>query len=190
MLRTNAQAGAEFVGPYAARTTNVCSKAYAGFSCETPLARCGLLNTGPRRLHFARLSFTQSRVPPADEATSRENGAGLQRFAHIAARNLYCRGCCEYKLRRALSMIARERLLRNPLHPRGNRKVHAVGVRKPSRTLFAKKILVCIRVHRNIRTYNRMYLSAARDLPLAYSKSTRPKILIARLPFATNFDKH
>ena len=35
MLRTHAQAGAESVAAYAARTTNVCLITYAGFSTET-----------------------------------------------------------------------------------------------------------------------------------------------------------
>ena len=38
MLRTHAQAGTESVAAYAARTMNVCSKAYAGFSTETQLS--------------------------------------------------------------------------------------------------------------------------------------------------------
>ena len=38
MLRTHAQAGAESVDAYAARTTHVCSKAYVGFSTETQLS--------------------------------------------------------------------------------------------------------------------------------------------------------
>ena len=38
MLRNHTQAGAESVAAYAARTTNVCSKAYAGFSTETQLS--------------------------------------------------------------------------------------------------------------------------------------------------------
>lgn len=38
MLRTHAQAGFESVAAYAVRTTDVCSKAYAGFSTETQLS--------------------------------------------------------------------------------------------------------------------------------------------------------
>ena len=38
MLRTQAQAGAESVAAYSARTTDVCSKAYASFSIETQLS--------------------------------------------------------------------------------------------------------------------------------------------------------
>lgn len=38
MLRTHAQVGAESVDAYAARTTNVCSKAYANFSTKTKLS--------------------------------------------------------------------------------------------------------------------------------------------------------
>ena len=38
MLRTHAQAGAESVAAYAARTTDVCSKAYPNFSTDTQLS--------------------------------------------------------------------------------------------------------------------------------------------------------
>ena len=38
MLRSHAKAGAESIAAYAARTTEVCSKAYAGFSTETQLS--------------------------------------------------------------------------------------------------------------------------------------------------------
>ena len=38
MLRTHTQAGAEFVAAYAARTTDVCSKAYSHFSTDTQLS--------------------------------------------------------------------------------------------------------------------------------------------------------
>ena len=38
MLRTHSQAGFESVAAYAARTTDVCSKAYTGFSTETQLS--------------------------------------------------------------------------------------------------------------------------------------------------------
>ena len=38
MLRTHTQAGAESVAAYAARTTNVCSKAYPNFLTDTQLS--------------------------------------------------------------------------------------------------------------------------------------------------------
>ena len=38
MLRSHFQAGAESIAAYAARTTDVCSKAYAGFSTDSQLS--------------------------------------------------------------------------------------------------------------------------------------------------------
>ena len=45
-LRTHAQSGAESIAAYAARTTDMCSKAYPAFATETAFARCGPLHRG------------------------------------------------------------------------------------------------------------------------------------------------
>ena len=42
-LCTHAQSGADIIAAYAARTTDVCSKAYPAFATETTFARCGPL---------------------------------------------------------------------------------------------------------------------------------------------------
>ena len=45
-LRTHAQSGDETIAAYAARTTDVCLKAYRAFATETAFARCGPLYRG------------------------------------------------------------------------------------------------------------------------------------------------
>ena len=54
-LHTNAQSGAESIAAYAARTTDICSKAYPAFATETTFACCGSLHHGLGRHDDARL---------------------------------------------------------------------------------------------------------------------------------------
>ena len=54
-LRTHAQSGAESIAVYAARTTDICSKAYPAFAAETAFARCKSLHHRLGRRYDARL---------------------------------------------------------------------------------------------------------------------------------------
>ena len=89
MLRTHLQAGFKSVTAYAARTTNVCSKAYTGFSTETQLSLAVD--------HFiASLADSTSRdfaprpcVPPAGLARDCSDGTNVWSLAHLAARTRY-----------------------------------------------------------------------------------------------------
>ena len=79
-------------------------------------------------------------------------------------------------------MIARARPLRDPLRPRGNRRVHAMGVRRQARIFPARKILVRTRVHRDHRTRNKNFFLQPRASRLCrFRNQQRAKILFARL---------
>ena len=54
-LRTHAQSGAETIAAYAARITDVCSKAYPAFAIVTTLPRGRSLHCGSRGFDYARL---------------------------------------------------------------------------------------------------------------------------------------
>ena len=94
-LRTHAQAGAETIAAYAARTTDVCSKAYPAFATKTAFARCKLLHRGAGRHHNARLSAARPRVPLALLERCRADGASMRSVAPFTARTCGCR--CNYK---------------------------------------------------------------------------------------------
>ena len=94
-LRTHAQSGAETIGAYAARTTDVCSKAYPAFATETAFARCGPLYRGAGQHHNARLFAARPRVPLAFLARSRADGASMRSVAPFTARTRGRR--CNYK---------------------------------------------------------------------------------------------
>ena len=94
-LRTHAHAGTETIAAYAARNTDVCSKAYPAFATETAFACCGPLNRGAGRYHNARLSAARPRVPLAFLARSRADGASMRRVAPLTAR--ICGRRCNYK---------------------------------------------------------------------------------------------
>ena len=57
-LRTHAQAGAESVAAYAARTTDICLKAYPAFAMETALPCFGLFQREPDRRRRANSCST------------------------------------------------------------------------------------------------------------------------------------
>ena len=90
------------------------------------------------------------------------------------------------------SMIAHARQLKVPIRPHGNRRVHAMNVWGPERSFLAKKILVPTRVHRDLRSRNKVFApSAARNLSPPYSKSTTAEnSLSASADSANNSGKH
>ena len=99
MLRTDAQAGAESVAAYAARTTDVCSKAKPQLlDGYTAVARFGSLHFWTRRLDDVRLSLARSHLPRAVVARNRADGAGVRSIAPLAAR--IASRCCrrQYKV--------------------------------------------------------------------------------------------
>ena len=85
-LRTHAQSGAESIAAYAARTTNVCSKDYPAFTTETAFARCRPFHRGAGRRYNARLSAARPRMPLAQLARSRADGASMRSVAPLTAR--------------------------------------------------------------------------------------------------------
>ena len=105
-FRTHAQSGAESIAAYAARTTDVCSKAYVLClrrvrDVDTAFARCKPIYRGIGRHNNARIAAARPRVPLVLLARSRADGASMQSVATRASRFLDIFGRCKYEGRRA-----------------------------------------------------------------------------------------